>query len=438
MVYPVRQCAVKNYHVFPYTTPLAVVCRFLPAFTWQPSLQHKSTQFIVLKVSISARKFGKSNKFQHRDFKHSESIFSSEESAWDHVFQGIKEMPPLLPPGENSLRTAPLSELKPSRSRRQTMTAREISAFDDMFNMIFNAVSEQKKTASHSASNEGDYSEVGIGRGPRSKQMGDLFGKLRRHSKKMKWTSESDELLDRKKEEMDMCDTDQQLLEWAMREVFGESETYEEAARKAATETGAPGKEADSSRMLQPETYPHLVALLMRSFRDKYHDPHLALSIFEHARHLSIPSYVFGCSTQAYNELIETRWVCFRDLKGVCDALEEMMVNGVEQDSRTRRLVELLRREVGERNLWEEESEIGSGEVWEMLTRIECLTIKEQPRGSTRDLQSFENRSSQKRWDSWKNEIGAQADDGWEFGQWDDKRKPSVGTRRQRESSQFH
>src|SRR6267154_1374361 len=54
-------------------------------------------------------------------------------------------------------------------------------------------------------------------------------------------------------------------------------------------------------------------------------------------------------NTPAYNELIETRWTYFRDLKGVHDALEEMRVNGVEPDGRTKKLVEKLRREVGAR-----------------------------------------------------------------------------------------
>jgi hypothetical protein len=50
---------------------------------------------------------------------------------------------------------------------------------------------------------------IGVGRG----DISDLFGKLRKHSRKMRWTSEVDEELDRKKEEMDMCETDHQLLE---------------------------------------------------------------------------------------------------------------------------------------------------------------------------------------------------------------------------------
>lgn len=291
------------------------------------------------------------------------------------------------------------------------MTAREINAFDEMFNMIFNAVSEQHKAVPHEPDSNNPL--VGIGRSPAGGQMSDFFSKMRGHSKKLRWTTQSDEELDRKKEEMELCDTDQQLLDWAIREVFGESKRYEEAARQAINDV-ANGKELDTMPELQPAIYPHLVALLMRAFRDKYRDPHLALSMFDHARHLSIPSYVFGCTTPAYNELIETRWRCFRDLKGVHDALEEMTVNGVDPDNRTRALVEKLRRQVGERNKWEEENELGSGEVWMMLSKIEALVVKRARR----------NAQGVRRWkpsdEAWKQTAStpATSDDDWAFGQW--------------------
>lgn len=328
------------------------------------------------------------------------SIFSSRTSAWDHVFNDIKDMPPLLPSSvRNPLRGGP------RRPRKQAMTAREISAFEDMFDMIFNAVSKQKSKPS-----DGDEEKSDVGIGQVRGNTGDLFGKLRRHSKKMKWTTEADEKLDQQKEAMDLCDTDQQLLEWAMVEVFGESERYDKESRNFMAEAAQNPGTLKELPMLQPPTYPHLIALLMRTFRDKYNDPHLALSMFEHARHLSIASYVFGCSTMAYNELIETRWRCFRDLKGVHDALQEMTVNGVDIDNRTRKLVETVRREVGERNLWVEEDVLGSGEVWAMLTKIEELVTP-----------AFAASEEEKmgRWDAWKTlPLPDEEDDDWGFDQW--------------------
>ncbi|GBE87992.1 predicted protein [Sparassis crispa] len=346
-----------------------------------------------------------------------ESIFSPMQSPWDHVFENIDDSPPVVP----SVRgPQPLAKNTLSRApRRQTMTAREITAFDEMFNMIFSAVEEQQHLKAADGHPRSLSAAIGRGRTPRL-QLGDLFGQLRRQSRRQKWTTEADEELDRKKEEMELCDTDQQLLEWAMREVFGESRRYEENARRAMED---PAHAPAGLVQLQPQSYPHLLSLLMRTFRERYADPHLALSIFDHARHLSIPSFVFGCTTPAYNELIETRWRCFRDLRGVCDALEEMRVNGVEMDNRTRSLAEMIRREVGERNLWQEESTVGSGEVWDMVNRVERLTAKEVPKTHSRSrAQSIMKRKKfLPAYDTWKKKAlqGNEPDDDWVFGEWD-------------------
>lgn len=297
--------------------------------------------------------------------------------------------------------------------RRYGMTAREVNAFDEMFQMLFSAVTEEKQ---QEASQRLLGPSTGIGRSPQ--RLGDLAAHLRHRSKTLRWSNEADQELDRKKEGMDKCTTDQQLLAWAMREVFGESQRYEEQTRSAMAASSS-----TRDLHLQPPSYPKLIALLMSTFRDKYGDPHLALSIFDHARHLSVASFVFGCTTPAYNELIETRWRCFRDLRGVCDALEEMRVNGVEMDNRTRSLVETVRRGVGERNLWEEESSLGSGEVWGIVKRIEQLTASDKPR-HRRTARNDKNWKPER--DSWKRDAlkDDPHDDGWEFGQWEENSAP--------------
>ncbi|KAF8070352.1 hypothetical protein FPV67DRAFT_1561199 [Lyophyllum atratum] len=286
-----------------------------------------------------------------------------------------QDIPPS--PSTSSYRSAkPTSRPRP----RQAMTARESNAFNEMFEMIFDA---------------------GVGRGG----IDDLIGKLRKYPKRLKWSTEFDDVLDRQKEIVNLFNTDQELLEWATEAVFGESQRYEKAARKAISEAAESGGQSELP-MLQPPTYPHLVALLMRTFREKFNDPHLALSMFEHARRLSIASYVFGCSSQAYHELIETRWKCFQDLKEVHDALEEMKINGVKVETRTRHLVEKIRKEVGERHLWVDELEFGSGEIWNVLAKIE-------------ELVAFLD-AKFKRWDVWKTErLEDEEGDDWGFDQWD-------------------
>ena len=169
----------------------------------------------------------------------------------------------------------------------------------------------------------------------------------------------------------------------------------------------------------------------MRTFRDRYADPHLALAIFEHARRLSIASYVFGCTTPAYNELLETRWACFRDLRGIADALEEMRVNGVEPDAATRKIVERLRREVGERNLWQEESDLETGEVFTLLKKIERLSVKPilTHREASRPSKS---KSKSKKWgisaERWKFED--ESSDNYHFGDWDYKPRKKQSRKR--------
>ena len=237
-------------------------------------------------------------------------------------------------------------------------------------------------------------------------------------SRKLKPARQIDEVLDRKKEEIDLCDSDYELLHWASREVFDESRRYEEHARKAISQ--AASSSSTELPMLQPPTYPHLLAHLMHTFREKYGDPHLALTMFDHARSLSIASYVFGCSTPAYNELIETRWKCFRDLKGVYDALEEMRVNGVKFDARTRKVVEMVRREVGEQNLSVEDPGLDSGEIWNLLTRIESIVASKAP-GKPGMPTSYEP----KQWDAWKTTpLEDTEGDSWGFNQWDKDHKP--------------
>jgi hypothetical protein len=99
----------------------------------------------------------------------------------------------------------------------------------------------------------------------------------------------------------------------------------------------------------------------MGTARERYDDPNLTLALFDHTCKLSPLSLIFGCAMVAYNELLKAQWDSFRDLRGVHAALE-MLANGVSPDSRTRALVDDVRREIGARTVWHEESETGSCE----------------------------------------------------------------------------
>jgi Mtf2 family len=310
------------------------------------------------------------------------------------------------------------SSLQP---RRQTMTNRELIVFDEMFNMIF-AAANGRKLAEDGAASAFDVDT----RSP----LGDFLKTFPKHPRLH--SKGDDPELDKLKEQLALCQSDYAMFEWAEREVFGASIRAEEAAREAFSAGKPP------PRHLQPRLYPHLLAVLMSTAREKYDDPHLALALFEHARDLSPLSYIFGCTTPAYNELLETRWGSFRDLRGVHAALDEMRANGISPDLRTRTLVDDVRRETGARTLWLEESETGSGEVWTLLREIERLAARRAPRRSpTDDEYRPGQRRQQPEKDVWKNpELAVDGGTGYRFGEWPEPRgRWQVRQRRTAQSS---
>lgn len=425
-----------------------------------------------------------------------DSIFTAPESPWDHVFSDIEPVSPSQRlrtrlGDHNTASSAPaptsLSRRKKDkghgadanqglvqrssgvRHQRASITAREMSVFDEMFDLIFNAVSAQEGKGTSSASSASRTSASspfatphapssssapspsaqtpGIGRS--GAQLNDIFRTLRRHTSRVRWTSAIDEELDRKKETMELFNTDYDLLAWVTKEVFGEAQQWEEEATRAmAASRGATGSDAAAATTTttrQPKQgsgpghgkhsiYPHLIAHAMRIFRTTYLNPSLSLAIFQHAARVSIPSYVFGCTAPAYNELIEAKWEGWGDLEGVCNALEEMRANGVKMDGRTRIVVEKVRREVGEarpvalgeakpdtegeegraedvnplaRQVWEA---LGDVEVMRLVQRIERLALRDRSRKSTPSPHE----------ESWKSgALQAGKDDGWRFDGWD-------------------
>lgn len=141
--------------------------------------------------------------------------------------------------------------------------------------------------------------------------------------------------LDRMMSEMATCEDDHKLVQWAAAMFQRQKESESIQTPKTKTKK----TKNDDQRSADSKVYPLIISELIKTFRDRYCDPNLALAIFDHARHLSWTSYVSGCTTPAYNELMKTLWLCFRDLEGVVNALEEMDVNGVERDAKTKELV---------------------------------------------------------------------------------------------------
>ncbi|KAG8213541.1 hypothetical protein J3R82DRAFT_10186 [Butyriboletus roseoflavus] len=458
--------------------------------------------------------------------KSQDSIFTAPESPWDHVFSDIEPVSPLLPSTQR-LRTRLTDSASPTspsghkkshgqtqsfmqrssgvRRQRASLTAREMSVFDEMFDLIFNAVSAQggKTSGSDSCSPARTSSNYAIPYAPSSSTpsipgqtpgvghagapLNDLFRTLRRHTSRVRWTTAIDEELDRKKETMELFNTDHELLQWVTMELFGESQQWDEEAKRAIAASsagtakeegkgdgrslaGASSADAAATSMssspsplscsspkehpINHSIYPHLIAHAMRIFRTTYSNPSLSLVIFQHAARVSIPSYVFGCTAPAYNELIEAKWEGWGDLEGVCNALEEMRANGVQIDGRTRIVVEKVRRQVGEarpvelgepglkteenghtslndakgvnplaRRVWRE---LGEAEAMRLLHRIERLALRDRSRKS----------ASSPHEESWKSAaLQPVEDDGWSFNAWD-REKRTGDTKKQRRMAQ--
>ncbi|KIM45087.1 hypothetical protein M413DRAFT_45275, partial [Hebeloma cylindrosporum] len=283
---------------------------------------------------------------------------------------------------------------------RQTLTERESKVLTGMLDMIFNSKDAEKESLPPKATTDTDN---GVGRG----KVDDLIGRLRRLTRspeKLRTRSQIAEMLDQKKEQMSYCIDDQRLLEWASREVFDESKRYAEEAQRAI-EAAAKSNSKKPLPTLQSPIYPYMIAHLMQTFRDQYRDPNLALFIFEHARKLSVASYVFGCSTDAYNELIDTHWRSFKDLPGVLKSIDEMVLNGVPVNGKTRRLVDMIRRDLNENRSLDDEDE-ETRELWSMLTKVEQLVAPRKARWGKRSF------------DEWKTEPDPATDE-WTFNDWD-------------------
>lgn len=397
-------------------------------------------------------------------------------------------MPPLNPaqvqlPPDRSMphatpRTGGSSSLQRQfrkQPRQQNMNQTEVGLFQEMFDTIFSAARTQPGvdrpfvpnlleifgTSMGGQDGSSPLTAAGIGMRPDgTSSVGDIMHKLRRHARSTApWGAQEDAELERKKEEIETCVTDRELLEWAMREVFGESIRYEEEARRAVMRAEernrsnndgstssnpdnnsvaeAPTNSTASEHPLQPPAFPFLLAELMRTFRDKFHDPHLALSLFTFARTRSIASYVFGCTTPAYNELLRSRWTCFHDLRGVADALREMHANGVPPDTGTRLLVEEVRREVGLRTVWQEERDLGNGEVLQILDQIERYVQFDMSRQRSK---SGQRNGKRKVWNKsaerWKLDRDFERKSGWKFNDWKVDGQQSPGRTQHRTNSQ--
>jgi hypothetical protein len=143
--------------------------------------------------------------------------------------------------------------------------------------------------------------------------------------------------LERRKKELDQVHSAWEAWGWAQRDVFGAWRRYE--ASKAPTAVGSSPTLPSPDLAFGPGVYSHIIDYLITTFRDRFRSPSLALALFAQASTLSIGSYVSGCTTPVYNEVLRTRWLSMGDVVGFTEVLREMQAAGVGMDEVTYRLI---------------------------------------------------------------------------------------------------
>jgi hypothetical protein len=181
------------------------------------------------------------------------------------------------------------------------------------------------------------------------------------------------EELDELKEEASTIQTDLELLDWARKRVFVDSTRTDSNELVFAS---SPIESNTTGALGFSKTYPRILAHIMRMARQAYNNPHLSLAFFDYARTSSPESYLAGCLSSAYNELIKTRWECFRDLDGVDQAIKEMDANAVSWDIKTQLVIGKVVEEVGREVLEKGPDAWGGDRVYEILSRLETRVQK--------------------------------------------------------------
>ena len=264
------------------------------------------------------------------------------------------------------------------------MTMQETATVAKMFNFVFDKNMENSR--------RDPLANAGLGLGPGQKtKVEQILEDMDRAEMERKERAEKESAFDRLQERIETFQTDIELLQWALTEVL-----------HIDAESGEP------TRKTYDYTYGNSIALLMRAFRDKFRDPHIALSIFHHAKHLAIESFVAGCTSSSYHEYIVTVWTCFRDIKSVYDAVEEMSINGITPNSFTRSYVDSIRREVF-KDTTSEDASVVKFEVMRLVTRIDSLLAKKRRSKRSADREPWN--------EQWKANEGVE--NGYEFGNWD-------------------
>lgn len=116
-------------------------------------------------------------------------------------------------------------------------------------------------------------------------------------------------------------------------------------ARQADPAKSTAEDDVAKARALLGPSYPHLVLLAMRVFRNDFRLPSACLALFAHLQALGPVSHVMGATTPLYNEMIGLKWKSYADFHAIDELLAEMDKRGVEFDEETLSLLEEIETE---------------------------------------------------------------------------------------------
>jgi hypothetical protein len=120
--------------------------------------------------------------------------------------------------------------------------------------------------------------------------------------------------------------------------------------------------------------YSLILLKAMRLFRTTFRNPLAAHTLFLRAKTLSAESYVLGCTTQLYNELLLSRWESFTDLYSITEILDEMSTNGLKGDGQTIQILQRIQDDVHD---WATQGAEAARVVWlaerERMVRLEKM-----------------------------------------------------------------
>ena len=295
-------------------------------------------------------------------YKYSNPSDAYDSSAVDNVELGAARAPPLTFPPDPfspsqhphaspaaSGRTAAHHQMslrnqdgKQFRAQRQQLSKSEAQAFADLLSELL-----PQSTAGETLFGlpgqprlpPGYLSEVQAAVG---RKTGEHVRQWERRARSSLSAAEEDQL-DQMREQMASFHTDYQLLNWSTTNVFGftnlSQPTLFPDPRTAPPAVPAPNPFDPAALATGPSSriFPDLLLSLFLLLRDTHKSPHTALHAFQLAA-ATAHSYVSGCTTELYNEVLRTRWA-EGDVEAVAAAVDEMQRAGVKMNAGTSAIV---------------------------------------------------------------------------------------------------